>query len=110
MPLFSNTTPVQAALNEILRIGEDTVNFVAARYKPAFDSVWRRTDGITAQQLIEEMNNRGIALDLFAASAATRDMILAGKPSILPENYRAPLLTVTPEIVGGQPTGRMIVG
>lgn len=80
----------------------------ANAYIEGWKQVWARTDGITPQQVIDQFGTQ--AALMFARSAATRDYILSTRPDLLPEEYRAPAAPVTPEIIDGQPTGRMIVG
>jgi len=80
----------------------------AASYIDGWKQVWERNDGVTPQQVIDQFGTQ--AYTLFVRSAATRDYILANRPDLLPEQYRAPALPVTPEMVDGVLTGRMIVG
>jgi len=108
MGILDDKTPAQQAAETLVKHVNSHLAVFANQYKRAFDMVWNRTDGITPQDVLDAFDTD--AMELFIRSAATRDYILSAKPSLLPEEYRTTPFSVSPEIVDGAPTGRMIVG
>jgi len=115
MPPFDEAekTPEQHA-GEAVVTSKSTINAVVRgfveSYKREFNIFWRNPNS-TPHQMADAWGTT--ALDMFQKSALTRAYLLAIDSTSLndpQDDYINTPLPVTPEIVDGAPTGRMIVG
>lgn len=114
MPVFEITsTPEEKAAEAMRRMfkrANSTINMLTTNWKREFREFWFSPD-YTPQQAADALGV--LALDVFVKSAATKNLILMLDPSALddPEiDYTSTPLTVTPEVIDGQQTGRVIIG
>lgn len=107
-------TPAQLVGEQVIKMGVNSVVGQANAYKRGWDSIWENPAGLTPQQVFDGMDTK--ALEFLTHAAHAKAMLLAVRPALLPEKYRdTPVvdgvnIPLNPEIVDGQPTGRMIVG
>lgn len=110
MALFNEPTIQELAIKQVLQDKKDLeLSFARflSDYKRKFNAFWNHPT-ITPQQMADAWGIEALAM--FTKSAATKAYLLTVDPDCLEVEYQTTPQTVTPEIVDGQPTGRMIVG